>query len=313
MNPLTPLLILALAGTGLAQAQQLAPFLEERPAIASKPRAYGYMNSLELSVGGSRKIGNYDHLPDHGLSQVGDKWAGIEFTARYTHFFSKHWGGFFHIGVSSHRMDEYDYEQGLYDQFVPDRKEGEESPMTIRAYNRTGPRYGTFLLGTVYRYDIGRWSFRPSFGLGLRRLHTWGVTEYYRYRADAPQYEERIVFRTENKDGESRRFLRAFALSPNFQINYTPRNHMYFLGEVGLLCPFRRLYQRTIIHAYERPAPLPEEEKTDENLTQQRPKYLGVVDNFRQSYRMPTPYSIRFGVGWNIGQYRGLEHRRSAR
>lgn len=304
-----PMLILAAGLTGTSPAQELlpAPALEERPAVAPWSRAYACMNSLEFSMGGTRNFQNYDRLPDHGLSQIGHGTNGFEISARYTRFFTKHWGTFFHLGSSLMWLSGTSYEDELYN--IYNTKEGTEKvpPFCISTDDYTvGTTYGTILLGAVYRYDVERWSFRPSLGLGMRRQHTRSETSHTLTRYGEDEYYTRVRFSTRDRHGNKHRYMRAFALSPSIQINFTPRNHMYFLSEVSWTVPFRRLTHQTTVHAYKHNEDSQPKNWVDALLWPLFPhsegEYLGVMESYRQRYRMGNFFSLRFGIGWNIGR-----------
>jgi len=265
---------------------------EEDPALP-----YAYRNTLEISIGNARNLKSYSKLVDGGLSQAGANTAGIDFTARYSFFPSRHWGGFIQAEATPYAITDSELEYATRHYY--DNKPEPSDQLYWNGGNMSSS-YGTFLLGGVYRYDISRWSFRGRVGAGLRR-----------------QSNESFSCRTLNiysgdEYGHAKDYFRAFAYNTSLQCCFTPRRHFFFLAEASWTGTIGHLFQYTeeyqITHGSFND--IVEDPHSPTGYV-----YAGIPEaNYerisckRQRISMGNFLNIRFGIGWNIGHNRNAKH-----
>lgn len=262
---------------------------------------YAYNHAIDLQLGTGRNLTNYSELPDQGIGVFGhDSW-GFDFTLRYTRFFSHHWGAFLQFGLLILDTDYYQMEEPLAKHFNHGGKEVRIDDIPICGFfGSCGSSYDKFQVGAAYRYDLGRWSFRPRLGLGIMRQD---VSRSYFYVVDTntqDTFEEVRLYSTNSK-GQTV-IIPAFAYSPAIQICFSTSSHFYLSAEAEFTGTIGHLYQRTIAKQFRTDEPndwQPDEfgnffipsydefvRKTDDHLTRVP------LGNFLQ---------IRIGLGWNIG------------
>lgn len=276
------------------------------------PLEYAYNHTIDLQIGSGRNLTSYSELPDQGIGVFGhDSW-GFDLDLRYTRFFSRHWGAYFQFGILSLGTHYDDMVEPLTHHY---NHGGKEVRIDDEWYcglisSDCGSFYDRYLLGATYRYDVGRWSFRPRLGLGIMRQYDSHSHFYVVDNNTHADYEHVDLYST-NSRGETKT-VPAFAYSPSLQICFSTCSHVFISAEVEWTGTIRHLYQRTIAkqyHTSELNDWQPNEfeyfllfgdrefvKKTDDHLTR---VHMG---NFLQ---------LRIGIGWNIGWNRNEGHRKS--
>lgn len=272
------------------------------------PLTYGYNHTIELSMGTGRNLKSYSQLPDQGIALFGHDTWGLDIDFRYSYFFSRHWGAYvqleaLNLGTYSDAM-----EPALSRHYNLEDKEVRINDDCNIGYD-IGSAYGMYLLGCVYRYDIGRWSFRPRLGMGVIRqrdeIALYDVVDTKTYHNI-----ERVELYTTQHNGKCRDRYSAFAYTPSLQVTISPRRHFFFSAEVQWTGTIGHLYQRTIANEYYAEEPL--DEKPDEWGYYHNNSHLEFVkktDDHMDRLQMGNFLHFRLGVGWNIGHNRN-ENRR---
>ena len=295
---ITAIMIMALSAT-----QVFAQEEEQDPPIA-----YGYNHTLEIGIGNGHNLKSYSKLPDKGTALFGHDAWGIDVDIRYTRFFSSHWGAFIHLNALSLGNEDYKLEKPLSEYYNHGSKEvrvGNDDFECGFGYDN-GASYGMHMLGVVYRYDIGRWSFRPHFGIGRIHQHD-STSDFYVVDTSTDDKFEWVSLTTVNKMGKRHAHFNAFAYSPSIQITFSPRRHFFFSAEMEWTGTIGHLYQHTKALQCKATEPQDWKPESDGFFFIPSYEYHGVkTDDHLDRVQMGNFIQFRFGIGWNIGHNRNV-------
>lgn len=266
---------------------------------------YGYDHTLEMSFGRGSNLKGYSQLPDEGVALCGHDCWGIGFDLRYSRFVSRHWGWFGQINWLSLSNDNLQLEAPLSRHYNPDGREVRVDAGNDCGFNDCGSFYDNYLVGAVYRYDIGRWSFRPRLGIGLIRQFSESA-EYYLIE---PRHSDRdyqtVELTTANHDGKAYDHFNAFAYSPSIQVNFAAGRHFFFSAEAQWLGTIGHLYQRSVTKQYIADEPQDwQPEKDGYFWIKGDSRYIKTTDDHLTRFQMGNFLQFRLGLGWYIGRNR---------
>lgn len=290
------------------------------------PLPYAYRNTIEVSLGNARNLNKYGKLIDKGISQAGAEEAGIDMTFRYTRFIDRHWGFYTHAEFTSFLTTETEVEPALKAHYLKQGRTLERLNYYYWDTDGSYSDYGTFLAGTVYRYDIGRWSFRGRIGAGLRLLNTEGfsiictpsdasnpntteeASSTFSSNNTQVAKQEELYFYTGKSDGSDGNH-RAFAYNGSLQCCFTPRRHLFFQAEISLTGTIGHLFQfseirerNTYCGPYLAVDPISPTGYAYVQGGESVDVQSQLISRQRQRISMGNFLNIRFGVGWNIGR-----------
>lgn len=266
------------------------------------PLEYAYNHTIDFQLGTGANLTDYSQLPDEGVALFGHKSWGFELDFRYTQFFTRHWGafaqlGFFSLGTSDgqlvNTLSNFYYHNGQkvlapYDDWCG------------VFGNSYGSAYILSMVGAAYRYDIGRWSFRPRLGLGIN-WQGHPTSYYYIIDTNTPDLYEEVELHTENHAGHSR-VVPGFAYSPSFQITFSTCSHFFLSAEMQWIGTIGHVYQHTIAKQWHTDEPQDWQPYEDYGYIINCPThFIQTTDDHRDRLQMGNFIQFRFGIGWNIG------------
>lgn len=279
------------------------------------PLEYAYDHTLEIQLGTGANLNDYSQLPDEGVALFGHKSWGFEFDFRYTRFFARRWGAFAQIQLFSLGTTDGQMLSSLSPHYNHD---GHKVVAAVDDLwdltGRNGSVYFVNMVGAAYRYDIGRWSFRPRLGLGVN-WQAARYAEYYIIDTNTQDMYERVELHTEDQAGHSSHYIPGFAYSPSFQVTFSANNHFFFSAEMQWIGTIGHVYQHT--EAKQWRADEPQDWHPIEDFVLQ-PHFLPShfvqkTDDHRDRLRMGNFIQFRIGVGFNIGHNRNEKSFRSTR
>lgn len=291
-----------LAGSTLSMVAQVE--------TSNPPIAYGYNHTIELALGSGHNLKSYTQLPDQGVALFGDDVWGVNFSFRYSRFFGQHWGAFAQISCQSLGADYFDLEDHLARQYNHNGKETRYGGEFVCGFgNDFGSYYHSYLLGPVYRYDVGRWSFRPRFGIGLMRQFRESVDFFVVDTRTDCDYE-RVEFSTVNHLGKADEYFNAFAYSPSMQVTFSVGTHFFFSAEAQWIGTIGHLYQRTVVKQYRADEPQTWQPERDGYFyINGDSKFVRNNDDILTRVQMGNFMQFRLGLGWNIGHNQNAKRR----
>jgi hypothetical protein len=232
---------------------------------------------------------------DKGITQAGASKVGLDGLLRYSFFASRHWGAFVQVENSLFWVDELEMNPAAK-KYYRERNSEFYNLHYCDDKDKTGSKYNpgshTALLGAVYRYDVGPFSFRGRLGAGWRLQNT-EVVNYIAvvgkgtYYTPAPM--EDIYFYTCDKNGKPDRWNSAFAYNASLQGCITPGRFTFFSLELSWTGMAGHMYQMTEVREYG-------QSFDDPTCT--------VISKQRERISFGNFLNLRLGIGWNIGRNR---------
>lgn len=291
---LLPLLIAAFATLPLsAQETQSDP-----------PVAYGYSYTIEAAFGNVRNLKSYAQLPDQGIALLNHADLGADLSLRYTQFFTRHWGAYAQLDAFFLEGYSLDMQEPLSECYNHGSKEVRITYDFDDLSQGISSSHGMYLFGAVYRYDIGKWSFRPRLGIGKIHQHSQ-QNGFYVVDTHTEHDYEQYTLSTTDRDGRYVRRFNAFAYAPSIQITFTPRLHFFFWTELQWTGTIGYLYQQTRIAQYRATEPQDWQPESDQYFYIYGPtEYVKKVGEHRERVQMGNFLQFRIGIGWNIGRNR---------
>lgn len=222
-------------------------FLANAEAQTVEQLPYGYRHTIEFSMGHSRNLATYGFLPDKGLSVTAAD-RGFDFQMRYSLFFTKHWGAYTSMIAAGYPVsaDATERAMGRDGRHTYTNEVRYDYECFVNDYDDGGGASSLWLMaGGVYRYDIKRWSFRGRLGIGVGDIRPRGAVyiqeDNYssQHRPLDAQYVKEIYIDGGTSDKSivynDHTHNHTFAIAPSLQVTFTPRHHMFFSAEVGLI------------------------------------------------------------------------------
>lgn len=266
--------------------------------------AYDYRHTIEYTVGNVQNLKSYPRLPDQGIALLCHDAEDADLSLRYSCFFTRHWGAyaqldaFFLEGYDRYMLEPLSqhYNQG-----------SKEVRITYNFDDDCGisSSHGMYLFGAVYRYDVGRWSFRPRLGVGKIHQHSHSTLFYVVDTSTEYDYEE-YTLSTTDRDGKRASRFNAFAYAPALQITFTsPRRRFFLSAELQWTGTIGHFYQNTKVNQWRATEPQDWQPQNDGyyyiNSTSD---FVKKVEEHRERVQMGNFLQFRFGMGWNIGRRR---------
>lgn len=287
------------------------------------PLEYAYDHTLEIQLGTGANLNDYSQLPDQGIALFGSDIWGFDFNFRYTRFFSRHWGAYAQLNALALNADNDYLEQPLRQHYNHGGKEvrmdncWEDECFNFGLAGDCGSDYVTGLLGVTYRYDAGRWSFRPRLGLGLLLQSDSSYDGFYVIDTNTQDTYEWVKFTFEDRPGHAYHSIPAFAYSPAFQLTFSTSNHFFISAEVQWMGTIGHAYQHTVSEQFR--TELPQDWDWDSfhsngGFCLRNPShFVQKTDDHRDRLQMGNFIQFRIGVGFNIGHNRNEKSFRSTR
>lgn len=271
--------------------------------------AYAYPTTVELSLG-------YAGAPYQVNGDAGRAFGmmnGVSAFFRFTGMFTKHFGGFFQIGVSGGNASDLGYFGTL------NRADGDKY-----RYGGEGPDFEylpMLLAGPMVRFDFNRLSIRPRVGMGVTWFSTY-ENSYYRigrdadYRTAPATYFHNYYshpandYLVENGSYSDNYFIPSFVVAPSLQLTYTPKTHFFLSFEAGYNIATRKMaktiYRAESVDAYN-PETFVEELYLSDRIGTWMEGPSSIVDKIEG--RIADSFYLNFGIGWNIGHNRNQKGR----
>ena len=243
-------------------------------------------------------------------------WAsGGNFDIRYTTYLLPWVGVYAQVGMCRSHESATDYLGAL------NKADGETylyKAYSINNYSATSKDrmlrngYGPYvMLGAAFRYDIGRWSFRPRIGFGNGKY----IARQFAYEklirdgySEAPTiyyfslYNESKDYLIDSKESECRS-TNATILMASAQVTYTIRDHFYFSLEAGLRnSPTKLKIHEKVYTATSGYNPTNWPEAIYE--ASEKGKWTFDKNTYQDNYvskRIGGSAYLQFGIGWNFG------------
>lgn len=133
---------------------------------------YCHRHAIDLAGGMTM---SYKNISEHNGRKA--YAGGVDFSLRYTIFIGKHWGAFIEGNAASNSVSK--------NRFYRQLRQIDNGELTYSVF-KTGKKtpnssYQAGIIGTVYRYEKGRWSVIPFLGAGVakyfRHLYRYYTTE----------------------------------------------------------------------------------------------------------------------------------------
>lgn len=269
--------------------KKLALFLVFSALTASSSFATGaewkYRNSIDwgtgLSVG---TVGMYDYPGESVYSR------GIDFSMRYTRFINDSWGAFiegdiaYNSGSRSRyfdRLDELDGGKYTYDRFT-------FCPAV------QGRFVSSTYIGGVYRYDAGRWSFRPRAGFGVAD-YLYQRNKYYRTTGTGEESVTQVVMILPSDDESSGVKYYIPTCKLGLQTNYFLTKHFYLALDLDLNVFLSHHVFRQRIYNTERRG-----DTWFDALAFEDYKLTDLVSSTRINTNTPPMGAVRFTIGFDF-------------
>lgn len=287
------------------------------------PLEYAYGHTLEIQFGTGRNLNDYSQLPDQGIALFGSDIWGFDLNMRYTNFFSRHWGAYAQFNILLLSASYNHVKTPLSQHYNHD---GKEVYMPNRWLDKCfscgladdiGSDCITGLVGVAYRYDVGRWSLRPRFGLGLLCKYDSGNSGFYVVDTNTPDTYEWVRLTLEDRPGHTPPSIPAFAYSPALQLTFSTSNHFFISAEVQWMGTIGHAYQHTVSEQFR--TELPQDWDWDSfhsngGFCLRNPShFVQKTDDHRDRLQMGNFIQFRIGVGFNIGHNRNEKSFRSTR
>lgn len=271
------------------------------------PIAYGYNHTIEAMAGNVQNLKSYAQLPDQGIALLNHDDLGANLSLRYSHFFTRHWGAYAQLDAFFLEGYSLDMQAPLSECYNHGSKEVRITCDFDDLSQGISSSHGMYLFGAVYRYDIGKWSFRSRVGIGKIHQHS-SRSRFYVVDTHAEHDYEQFTLSTTDSDGRFVRRLNAFAYAPAIQITFTPRRHFFFSTELQWTGTIGHFYQQTRIDQYRTTEPQDWQAESDQYFYIVGPsEYVKRVGMHSERVQMGNFLQFRIGIGWNIG------HNRNAR
>lgn len=282
------------------------------PALAqTKAELCPYANrfTIDLSMGETIGVGHVRGY-DHGMSLRGDNDVCLDLQARFTRFFSDHWGGFVSFGLYSPDIDPEYYLERLDDYHPAYCHDDPDPAIPYGCWDYYVPSDAfTWLLGPTYRYDYGRWSFRARLGMGQTTFsydHDLCNRTFVRHDAVYEMNSSTItdcefelidLDYVNNRRAKGSQDHKHLAIEPSVQTTFSVGEHFFVSAEVA--------YRFLMGHYYERMTVTPA------TCTDNISPHYEPNGKAQSTYTRVSPcdlFSFRLGLGWNIGRNRNVRH-----
>ena len=250
-------------------------------------------NAIDIGTGATMSYVNlFEHDGQKAFS------AGINFSLRYTRFFDRHWGAFIQGDASSNsasrnayfgKVRSLDGNLYTYNWF--------KTGSTTQGSSHIG-----IFAGTVYRFDAGRWSFRPRIGIGASG-YGLNRSNYYRTPSISSSTDRQAVLILPSEDENKRSFTRTLAAGKiGMQFKYSITDHFYLGADIDLTVFMAR-------HEYI--ARIYETKKKEQDLGSVIAGLLtlGLMEDYERTdlvsetktnALLPPIASISFSLGWDF-------------